>query len=67
MRKVGYAVSHGESFDGASSVAVPVISRRVAIASVSVFGPTEAIQPQVDRLVPVLVAASRRIARAHTA
>ena len=43
-----------------------MISRRVAIASVSVFGPTEAIQPQVDRLVPVLVAASRRIARAHS-
>ncbi|HYN66346.1 MAG TPA: IclR family transcriptional regulator [Ornithinibacter sp.] len=67
VRKNGYAVSHSESFDGASSVAVPVISRRVAIASVSVFGPTEAIQPQVDRLVPVLTAASRRIARAHTA
>ena len=60
-------MSHGESFDGASSVAVPVIFRRVAIASVSVFGPTEAIAPQVDRLVPVLVAASRRIARAHIA
>jgi DNA-binding IclR family transcriptional regulator len=66
VRKVGYAVSHSESFDGASSVAVPVISHRVAIASISVFGPTEVIQPQVDRLVPVLVAASRRIARAHT-
>jgi DNA-binding IclR family transcriptional regulator len=65
VRKVGYAVSHSESFDGASSVAVPVISRRVAIASVSVFGPTEVIEPQVDRLVPVLVAASRRIARSH--
>jgi len=48
-------------------VAVPVIFRRVAIASVSVFGPSETIQPQVDRLVPVLVAASRRIALAHHA
>ncbi len=67
VRKVGYAVSHSESFDGASSVAVPVIFRRVAIASVSVFGPSETIQPQVDRLVPVLVAASRRIALAHHA
>jgi DNA-binding IclR family transcriptional regulator len=66
VRKHGYAVSHSESFDGASSVAVPVMSRRVAIASVSVFGPTEAIQPQVERLVPVLVAASRRIANAHS-
>ena len=41
-------------------------SRRVAIASVSVFGPTEAIEPQVDRLVPVLVAASRPDRRART-
>jgi len=66
VRKVGYAVSHSESFDGASSVAVPVIVHREAIASISVFGPTEAIEPKVDRFVPVLVAASRRIARAHT-
>ncbi len=67
VRKVGYAVAHSESFDGASSVAVPVMARRVAIASVSVFGPSEAVAPQVDRLVPVLVAASRRIGRAHAA
>ena len=65
VRKVGYAVSHSESFDGASSVAVPVMHRRVAIASVSVFGPTEVVEPKVDRLVPVLVAASRRISRAY--
>lgn len=67
VRKVGYAVSHSESFDGASSVAVPVVVRRQAIAAVSAFGPTDAIEPHVDRLVPVLVAASRRIARAHSA
>jgi DNA-binding IclR family transcriptional regulator len=66
VRKVGYAVSHSESFDGASSVAVPVLVRRQAIASVSVFGPTQAIEPHVDRLVPVLVAASRRIANAYS-
>ena len=65
VRKVGYAVSQSESFDGASSVAVPVVSRRQAVAAVSVFGPSEVIDPQVDRLVPVLVAASRRIALAH--
>ncbi len=65
VRKVGYAVSHSESFDGASSVGVPVLVRRHAVASVSVFGPTPAIEPHIDRLVPVLVAASRRIARAH--
>ena len=65
VRRLGYAVSHSESFDGASSVAVPVMVRRQAVAAVSVFGPTEIIEPQVDRLVPVLVAASRRIALAH--
>ncbi|GAA4408915.1 hypothetical protein GCM10023168_26930 [Fodinibacter luteus] len=65
VRRLGYAVSHSESFDGASSVAVPVMHRRQAVASVSVFGPTEVIEPRVDRLVPVLLAASRRITRAH--
>ena len=65
VRAVGFAVSHSESFDGCSSVAVPVIVRRQAVASVSVFGPSEVIEPQVERLVPVLVAASRRIALAH--
>jgi DNA-binding IclR family transcriptional regulator len=65
VRKVGYAVSHSESFEGASSVAVPVMSHRESVASISVFGPTEVIEPRVDRIVPVLVAASRRIARAH--
>jgi DNA-binding IclR family transcriptional regulator len=66
VRKVGYAVSHSESFDGASSVAVPVMSHRQSVASISVFGPTDVIEPRIDRIVPVLVAASRRIARAHT-
>ncbi|WP_377639334.1 IclR family transcriptional regulator [Oryzobacter terrae] len=66
VRRVGYAASTSESFDGASSVAVPVIVNRTAIAAVSIFGPTEVIAPQVERLVPVLVAASRRIARAHS-
>jgi len=35
------------------------------VAAVSVFGPSDVIEPRVDRLVPVLVAASRRIALAH--
>jgi DNA-binding IclR family transcriptional regulator len=65
VRRAGFASSSSESFDGASSVAVPVLVHRRAIAAVSVFGPTEIIQPRVDRLVPVLTAAARRIARAH--
>lgn len=63
VRSQGYAVSHSESFEGSSSVAVPVLSRKVAVASVSVFGPTEAISPDIERLVPLLTAASRRITR----
>lgn len=58
-----FASSHGESFDGASSVAVPLLSRGVAIASVSVFGPTEQVAPAIGQLVPLLTAASQRIAK----
>ncbi len=64
VRAQGYAESHGESFDGASSVAVPVIVHKVAIASVSVFGPTSQVAPAVGQLVPLRTAASRRIAKA---
>ncbi|MGW5237415.1 IclR family transcriptional regulator [Monashia sp. NPDC004114] len=58
-----YAESHGESFDGASSVAVPVMNRGRAIASLSVFGPTDQVKPAVGQLVPLLTAASRRISK----
>ena len=63
VKKVGYAVATNESFEGSSSVAVPVLSRRIAIASVSVFGPTGVIEPEIDRLVPLLTAASRQISK----
>ena len=62
-RNQGYADSHGESFDGASSVAVPVLVNKNAVASVSVFGPTDQVAPAVGQLVPLLTAASRRIAK----
>ena len=67
VRKDGYAVSHSESFDHASSVAVPILVRRQAIAAMSVFGPTEEIAPQIDRIVPLLIAASSRVSRELTA
>ncbi len=60
---MGYAVATNESFEGSSSVAVPVLNRRIAIASVSVFGPTGVIEPEIDRLVPLLTAASRQISK----
>jgi len=66
-RKDGYAVSTSESVDGASSVAVPILMRRVAVAAVSVFGPTEEIAPNIDRLVPLLMAAGNRIGKSLTA
>lgn len=66
-RKDGYAVSHSESVDGASSVAVPILRRRQAVAALSVFGPTDQIAPTIDKLVPLLVAAGNRIGRALVA
>ncbi|GGL40020.1 IclR family transcriptional regulator [Phycicoccus endophyticus] len=64
VRRRGWAHSHSESFEDSSSVAVAVLRGRVAVASVSVFGPTDDIEPRVEQLVPLLVAASHRIARA---
>jgi DNA-binding IclR family transcriptional regulator len=66
-RKDGYAVSNSEALDNASSVAVPILFRRVAVASLSVFGPTDEIAPQVDKLVPLLITAGSRISRGLTA
>lgn len=37
----------------------------VAVAALSFFGPTDEIRRKIERLVPLLQAASRRIARAH--
>ena len=44
-------------------MAVPVLSREVAVASVSVFGPSEIIKPDIERLVPLLTAGSNRITK----
>jgi DNA-binding IclR family transcriptional regulator len=63
VRTRRFAESHGESFDGASSVAVPVLNHGTAIASLSVFGPTEQVKPALGQLVPLLTAASNRIAK----
>lgn len=63
IREDGYATSHDEAFEGAASVAVPVLKYKVAVAGLSVFGTTETIDPDLDRLVPLLVAASNRISK----
>jgi len=62
VRRQGFAVSHGESFGGMTSIAVPVMQRKVAVASISAFGPTEKITGDLDRLRVLLASASRRIA-----
>lgn len=64
VRRKGYAESHDESFDGVSSVAVPVLDGSgTAVAAVSVFGSSHDLDPEIERLVPLLVAASRRISK----
>lgn len=63
VRTAGYATSTSESVEGAASVAVPVLVGGRAIAAVSVIGPSELVERQVRRLVPVLSTAARRIAR----
>ncbi len=62
VRRRGFAVSHGESFEGMTSIAVPVMQRRVAVASISAFGPTEQVIAESDRLQKLLAAAARDIA-----
>ncbi len=62
-RRDGFATARDEAFDGAASVAVPILKNKVAIASLSVFGTTETLDPQIDRVIPLLLAASNRIAK----
>ena len=62
VRRQGFAVSHGESFEGMTSIAVPVMQRKVAVASISAFGPTDQIAADMDRLRVLLATASRQIA-----
>lgn len=62
VRRQGFAVSHAESFEAMTSIAVPVMQRKVAVASISAFGPTEQIAPDLERLRILLATASRQIA-----
>lgn len=67
VRRDGFATSDSAAFEGAASVAVPILEHKRAIAAISVFGPSELIAPQVERLVPLLTAAANRISRAYNA
>ncbi|WP_338749446.1 IclR family transcriptional regulator [Janibacter alittae] len=66
VRRRGYAALSSGSFADASSLAVPIRVQGVAIGSISVFGPTPLIEPDVRRAVPLLTAAANRIAKQYT-
>ncbi len=62
IRKVGYALSFGERQAGAGSVAAPVFDHNGrATAVVSVCGPIERFQSEVDDVAVLLLDATRRL------
>ncbi|WP_435201516.1 IclR family transcriptional regulator [Janibacter sp. GS2] len=67
VRQQGHAVLHSGSFTDASSVAAAIRVQGMAIGSISVFGPTPLIEPDLRRVVPLLTAAANRIAKQYSA
>lgn len=63
-RRRGYATSESESFNNVSTVAVPIRNvAGVAIASLSMMGPTAQIRADIPRLAQLLTTECRRIGR----
>lgn len=63
-RRHGYATSESESFNDVSTVAVAIRNiSGVAVASLSLMGPTARIHSDVPRLAQLLTAESRRLGR----
>ena len=63
-RRSGFATSESESFDDVSTVAVPIRNiRGLAVASLSLMGPTARIRAEIPRLAQLLRTESRRIGR----
>jgi DNA-binding IclR family transcriptional regulator len=63
-RRHGYATSESESFNDISTVAVAIRNLTgVAVASLSLMGPTARIHADVPRLAQLLTAESRRLGR----
>lgn len=61
-RMQGYATSEDESFDGTSSVAVPILSaEHDASGAISFFGLTQHLEPRMPLLVQLLRHSARRI------
>lgn len=72
VRRVGYAVVYEEMEPGVSAIAVPVVPPEspdgVAVATVSIAGPTARVKDRLIGYAPELKATSRRLAgrwRAH--
>ena len=66
-RRRGHAVLHSGSFTDASSVAVTIRVQGMAVGSISAFGPTPLLEPDVHRVVPLFTAAANRIAKQYAA
>jgi DNA-binding IclR family transcriptional regulator len=68
VRRAGYAAAHSEAVDGAASVAVPIFGpRHVAVASLSIYGPTPVMVPMMSKLVPMLRRGAAQITHVLTA
>jgi DNA-binding IclR family transcriptional regulator len=62
IRARGYAVSFGERQVGAGSVAAPILGQDgIPVASMSVCGPVERFEPNVEEYAALLVAATQDI------
>ena len=66
IRKRGYAVSHGERVEGASSVSAPIFNfRNQVIGAISISGPTSRFSKEkVNEIFDPLVKATNQISRA---
>jgi DNA-binding IclR family transcriptional regulator len=66
IHKCGYAVSHGERVEGASSVSAPIFNfRNQAIGAISISGPTSRFSKEkVNEIFGPLVTATSQISRA---
>lgn len=64
VRRQGYALSESESYEGYSSLAVPLLDLgHYAYAALSLLGPTDQLPPQMSAMVRLLRHAAQRISR----
>jgi DNA-binding IclR family transcriptional regulator len=65
IREKGYAVSAGESVEGALAISAPVFGRSGAVeASISISGPQSRLKPEVvEEFIPMVVSAGQLLSR----